>query len=396
MSTSESIDPPPTGADALDRLDWRFGGTAGAVVGATNTIADVPGITVGHAQRVGAGWLSGVSVILARGGARGGVDVRGGGPATKETTSLQPSSVVERVPGIVLSGGSAYGLDASGGALEALAAEGMGFRTGTGPTEVVPVVPAASIYDLGRGGDFAAHPGRDLGFEAARRALEAAPGEAVEQGNVGAGTGAYAGEMRGGVGTASVVLPGDEGPVTVGAYVVLNSHGSAVDPRSGAPWGEFAELSLADGSGEFGLRRPTSEENRVALERWMATAATRYSRAPLNTTLAVVATDADLTRAELGRLAIASGAGLARAIRPVYTMSDGDIVFTLGTGGADLPSAGISQIADLDRGNRVNRVLAAGADVVTRAIVHALLSATTATTPDGVVPSYRDLYAQPR
>lgn len=372
----------------FEAFEWRRDSAVGTTTGPTNTIADVDGIRVGTAERVGDGWLSGVSVILARAGALAGVDVRGGGPATRETNALDPSGLVERIPGILLTGGSAYGLQSSAGVLAALAEQGLGVPTGPGATDVVPVVPAAAIYDLGRGGDFTAYPGADLGRAATRAALEETAHD-VQQGGVGAGTGALAAELRGGVGSASAVLEGLAGqgrPVTVGAYVVLNAHGSAVDPRTGLPWGAAAELRTPEGRGEFGLRTPTPHAHAGARERWAREAAARQTDpAPFNTTLAVVATDAPLRRAELSRLAIASGAGVARAVRPAYTLVDGDTVFALGTGAE--PAA-----SDPGRIELVNRVLAAGADAVARAIVHALLHAATITTPAGTVSSYRDLY----
>jgi putative pantetheine hydrolase len=397
-------------------LDWRLGGTAGIRPGPTNSIVDVPGIRVGHATRAGDGWLSGVTVIVAEHGARGGVDVRGGGAATRETAALEPTGVVDQVHAVSFSGGSAYGLESATGVLRGLQARGLGFRVGRQPREVVPVVPGAAIYDLGRGGDFDAWPGPELGLAALEAAFMADRGAGVVQGGIGAGTGAITGEMKGGIGSASAVLPGG---VVVAALVVVNAAGATLDPRTGVPWGAFAELPLIGGAGEFGVRTPTAAEHAAAVARLTAEAGRRPALRPLNTTLAVVATDAALGKAELTRLASASHDGMARAIRPVHTLGDGDVVFALSTGGlsasgelftpgdlltpgglfapgARLPPPADGLLAEHRHSDSVNQVLTAGADALTRAIVHAVLAAHSVTTPAGVVPSYRDLYDSPR
>lgn len=378
----------------ISGLDWRLGGTAGIRPGLDNAITDVPGIRVGHASRVGEGWLTGVSVVAAPGGARAAVDVRGGGAATRETAALDPTGVVERIHAIALTGGSAYGLESSAGVMAALQDRGLGFRVGTDRRAVVPIVPAAAIFDLGRGGDFDRHPDAALGRAAADAALDDADprgaGRAI-QGSVGAGVGAITGEMRGGVGTASALLPGG---AVVAALVVVNADGTTVDPRTGVPWGAFAELPLAGGQGEFGTREPTLEEHEGALARLGLEASRRPALRPLNTTIAVVATDADLSRAELARLASASHDGMARAVRPVHTLGDGDVVFALSTGGTPLPAPAPGLHAEHRHADSVNQVLTAGADVLTRAIVHAVLSVASVQTPAGYLPSYRELYGQ--
>ena len=193
--------------------------------GPTNSITDVPGIRVGQAQRVGSGWLTGTTVVLPPPeGAVAGVDVRGGGPGTRETDVLDPRNLVERVHAVVLSGGSALGLAAADGVARALFEDGIGFPMG-GPGEVVPIVPAAILFDLGRGGNFGNAPDAELGA-----AAYAAASTEVTSGTVGAGTGARAGGLKGGVGTASAVLP--DGTI-VGAIVAVNAIGSCVDPGSG-------------------------------------------------------------------------------------------------------------------------------------------------------------------
>lgn len=380
MSTSDS--PAPDGGNADGGLDWRLGGQAGIGIGPTNTIADVPGIRVGHASRTDDGWLTGVTVVLAEEGALGAVDVRGGGAATRETAALDPTGVVDRVHAVSFSGGSAYGLESATGVLAALQERGLGFRVGRALEEVVPVVPGASIFDLGRGGVFRNRPGPALGRQAAEAAFASS---SVGLGSIGAGTGAVTGDMRGGVGSASAVLPGG---VVVAALVVVNADGTTIDPRTGAPWGLFAELARADGLGEFGIRPPTPEQHAAARLRLGEESARRPALRPLNTTLVVVATDADIDRSRLGRLAATGHDGMTRAIRPVHTLGDGDVVFALSTGGAGLPTPASGLLPGHDEADGINQVLSAGADVVTRAIVHAILAATTS----HGIPSYRDLY----
>ncbi|AYL36553.1 P1 family peptidase [Streptomyces fungicidicus] len=337
-----------------------------------DALTDVAGVRVGHATRAGAGWLTGTTVVLApEGGAVAAVDVRGGGPGTKETDALDPRNVVQRIDAIVLTGGSAYGLDAASGVMAWLEERGRGVRVGPDPAHVVPVVPAACVFDLGRGGDFRARPDAATG----RAAVEAAarePGGPVPQGCVGAGTGAVVGQLKGGVGTASTVL--DSG-VTVAALVVANAAGSAVDPETGVLYGEL-----------FGgrVRYPEPEVHEAALRR-LAEVAARHAAPPLNTTLAVVATDAALSRAQAQKLAGTAHDGIARAVRPVHLLSDGDTVFTLATGARPLDPA--DPLA-------LNEVLAAGADTVTRAIVRALRSAAPTDGPGGSWPSYGELYGE--
>ncbi|WP_194293040.1 P1 family peptidase, partial [Streptomyces smaragdinus] len=206
----------------------------------SDAITDVRGISVGQAQRIGGGWLSGVTVVLApAGGAVAGVDVRGGGPGTRETDALDPRNLVQAVEGVVLTGGSAFGLDAVGGVVRWLEERGRGFRVGPEPGQVVPVVPGAALFDLGRGGDWRARPGADLGYEAADAARA---GVRPTEGNVGAGAGAVAGGLKGGVGTASVRLASGH---TVGAIAAVNAAGSVVDPGSGVLYGAvFGEGAL--------------------------------------------------------------------------------------------------------------------------------------------------------
>ncbi|MFG3047597.1 P1 family peptidase [Streptomyces sp. NPDC048241] len=333
-------------------------------------LTDVGGVRVGHAGRWGDGWLSGVSVVLApEGGAVAAVDVRGGGPGTKETDALDPRNVVRRVDAVVLAGGSAYGLDAASGVMAWLEERGRGVRVGPEAGQVVPVVPAACLFDLGRGGDFKARPGAEMGRAAVAAAAASVPGAPVGEGSVGAGTGAVAGCLKGGVGTASAVL--DSG-VTVGALVVVNSAGSVLDAETGVLYGELFEGPVA---------YPAPEVREAARHRLDEVAA-RNAPPPLNTTLAVVATDADLSKAQAQKLAGTSHDGIARAVRPVHLLHDGDTVFALATGARPLDPAPTA----------LNEILALGADLVTRAVTRAVRAAHPVSVPGGAWPSYEELY----
>ncbi|MGV9907035.1 P1 family peptidase [Streptomyces sp. NPDC003388] len=339
-----------------------------------DALTDVTGLRVGHATRAGDGWLTGTTVVLApEGGAVAGVDVRGGGPGTKETDALDPRNMVQRVDAVVLTGGSAYGLDAASGVMAWLEERGRGVPVGADPAHVVPVVPAACVFDLGRGGNFRARPDAATGRAAVAAAAASAPGAKVPEGSVGAGTGAVAGGMRGGVGTASTVL---ESGVTVAALVVVNSVGSVADPGTGVLYGE-----LFQGRVEY----PEARVHEAARGR-LAEAAARNAPPPLNTTLAVVATDADLTKAQAQKLAGTSHDGIARAVRPVHLLHDGDTVFALATSARPLGGRPLD----------LNGVLAAGADVVTRAIVRAVRAAEPFSGPGGAWPSYGELYGGQR
>ena len=340
-----------------------------------DALTDVAGVRVGHATRRGDGWLTGTTVVLApEGGAVAAVDVRGGGPGTKETDALDPRNLVQRVDAIVLTGGSAYGLDAASGVMAWLEEQGRGVPVGADPAHVVPVVPAACVFDLGRGGDFRARPDAATGRAAVEAAAAGEPGAPVREGCVGAGTGAAVGLMKGGVGSASTVL--DSG-VTVAALVVVNAVGSVTDPGTGVLYGELFQ-------GRVEYPEPRVHE---AARRRLAETAARNAPPPLNTTLAVVATDADLTKAQAQKLAGTAHDGIARAVRPVHLLHDGDTVFTLATGVRALDPA--HPLA-------LNDVLAAAADMVTRAIVRAVRAAEPVSTPGGTWPSYTELYAPGR
>nr|WP_258044786.1 P1 family peptidase [Streptomyces sp. SM11] len=366
-----------TSVDPVDPVDPAAEAGAPGRPPLLDALTDVTGIRVGHAEVAGAGALSGTTVVLApEGGAVAAVDVRGGGPGTRETDALDPRNLVQRVDAVVLTGGSAYGLDAASGVMAWLEEQGRGVRVGAGPGRVVPVVPAAALFDLGRGGDWRARPDASTGRAAVEAAAATEPGEPVTEGCVGAGTGAVAGQLKGGIGTASTRLPSG---VTVAALVAVNAAGSVVDSRTGVLFGEY-------GAGEPPAYPPArihaAAERRLARQR-EAMEAAGDGAPPFNTTIAVVATDADLTRAQAQKLAGTAHDGLARAVRPVHLLTDGDTVFTLATGQVRVPPG--DPVA-------VNEILAAGADVLARAIVKAVRAARSAEGPGGRLLSYTELY----
>jgi putative pantetheine hydrolase len=358
--------------------------------GAHNDITDVAGIRVGQYQRRGRGWLTGTTVVLPPPGTIGGADVRGGGPGTRDVDTLRPENMVESPDAICLSGGSAYGLATGDGVMGWLADRNQGFRVGPEPHHVVPIVPTAVLFDLGAGGRFANRPDASFGV----RAAAAASSRRVAQGTVGAGTGAHAQLLKGGIGSASVVLTSG---VTVAALVALNSSGSIFDPRTGELWA--LERGLGD---EFAhVRAPSRADLRRHLDEPL-------SRPSLNTTLAVVATDVAMSKAELTRMAGCAHDGMARAIDPIHQYVDGDVVFSLATGQLPVPRATLpfetdsSTDGDADppaqpdgairpwtsRPLDLIPVFAAAADTVARAIVHAALAATSA----GSMLSYGDRF----
>lgn len=327
------------------------------------SITDVPGIRVGQAERVGDGWLTGTTVVLPPiEGAVAGVDVRGGGPGTRETDLLDARNLVERVHAIVLSGGSALGLAAVDGVVQRLLDAGTGFPMGP-PGDVVPIVPAAVIFDLGRGGTFRHHPDAELG----RTAYDAASTRVLE-GNHGAGTGARVGGLKGGVGTASMTL--EDGTV-VGALAVVNAVGSAVDPETGEL---YAARHCRPGDLPL-LGLPSDEELETA--RTAAAERPDLLKPPLATTLVVIATDATLTKAQCQKVSGIGHDGLARAINPVHTMFDGDTVFTLSTCTRTSPDM-----------FGFHALLGAAGDTVTRAVARAVLAAE----PAGGMRSFRKAF----
>ncbi|WAJ43891.1 P1 family peptidase [Mycobacterium sp. Aquia_216] len=331
-----------------------------------NSLTDVGGIRVGHCQRLdpdaalGAGWASGVTVVLTPPGTVGAVDCRGGAPGTRETDLLDPANTVRFVDAVLLAGGSAYGLAAADGVMRWLEEHERGVAMEGG---LVPIVPGAVIFDLPVGG-WDCRPTAEFGYAAceAAAAMTAA-------GTVGAGVGARAGVLKGGIGTASTMLPSG---VTVGAVVAVNSAGDVVDRTTGLPW-------MADLIEEFGLTPPPADQID-------ALAQLRSPLEPLNTTIAVVATDAAVSSAACRRIAIAAQDGLARTIRPAHTPLDGDTVFALATGAVEVPPPADAPAAMSPETRLVTEVGAAAADCLARAVLVGVLAAESV----AGIPTYRD------
>lgn len=303
------------------------------------SIADVPGIRVGHAENKEA--LTGCTVVLAGEGMVCGVDVRGSAPGTRETDLLAPVNAVEEVHAVVLSGGSAFGLQAATGAMDYLEEQGKGLDTGYA---CIPIVPSAILYDLGVG-DASVRPDREMGY----RACEAA-GVHVPVGNVGAGCGATVGKalgmdraMKAGLGTASVRLPDG---LIVGAIVAVNAYGHVVDPATGKI---LAGPRGGDGTilDSVQLMRGSGKEQNVF--------------PGMNTTIGVVATNAKLSKTRATKVAQMAHDGLARTTFPAHTMLDGDTLFALA--GGEIQAS-------------VDLVGALAANVVAEAIVQGVTSAT--------------------
>ncbi|MFN7042427.1 MAG: P1 family peptidase [Acidovorax temperans] len=326
--------------------------------GNTGSITRVAGIEVGHFTDTRR--PTGCTVVMAREGAVAGVDVRGAAPGTRETDLLHPSNLVDKVHAIMLAGGSAWGLEAATGAVRWLEERGVGLDVAVGR---LPIVPAAVLFDL-LVGDMRIRPDAAAGYAACAAASGADPTE----GNVGAGAGAVVGKvfgiqhaMKGGVGTASITVDG----VTVGALIACNALGDVIDPDTGHV---MAGARTDDGQGMRDTRR--------ALLRGQPP---QPLLAGTNTTIGVVATDAILTKVQAHRLAISAHDGLARSINPVHTMSDGDTLFSLGTGRAG-KSLGMMVLATM------------AAEATARATVRAVQAARSVTTADGLyLPAMADL-----
>ncbi|ORW94562.1 P1 family peptidase [Mycolicibacter terrae] len=336
------------------------------------SITDVAGIRVGHHHRLdpdatlGSGWASGVTVVLTPPGTVGAVDCRGGAPGSRETDLLDPANSVRWVDAVVLSGGSAYGLASADGVMTWLEEQGRGVALDGG---VVPIVPAAVIFDLPVGG-WDRRPTAQFGYAAA--AAAAGPdGATPAVGSVGAGVGARAGVFKGGVGAASTTLELGDHTVTVGALVVVNPTGEVIDATTGLPW----PAQLIE---EFGLTSPPSEQLSVL-------AGLEPKSLALNTTIAVVATDAALSPAGCRRVAIAAQDGLARTIRPSHTPVDGDTVFALATGAVEVPALPGTPAALSQESGLITAVGAAAADCLARAVLVGLLAAD----PVAGIPTYR-------
>jgi L-aminopeptidase/D-esterase-like protein len=318
-------------------------------------ITAVPGIRVGHAtDPLG---LTGCTVVLCEKGAVGGVDQRGGAPGTRETDLLRPLHLVQQVHAVLLAGGSAFGLAAAEGVMRYLEEKGVGFDARVAR---VPIVPAAILFDLDLG-DPQARPSAAMGYAA----CQAATGGPVEEGNVGAGTGATVGNimgsgraMKSGLGTAAVSLGSG---LVVGALIAVKPFGDVVDPASG-------EI-LA------GVRKLRSDEMADTLAMMRSMVGKVVLRFASSTVIGVVATNGRLTKGEANKMAQMAQDGIARAVRPAHTMFDGDTLFALATG---------------NKRTDVNLVGAYGAEVVAQAVVRAVRAAEGA----GGLPAWRDLHPE--
>jgi len=314
--------------------------------GFRNLITDVAGLKVGNA--CDHNLKSGVTVLSADRPFVAAVDIMGGAPGTRETDLLAPDKSVEGVDALVLSGGSAFGLDAAGGVADGLRSLGRGFRVGD---VVVPIVPGAILFDLINGGDkdWSQNPYRDLGA----KAFEALD-EDFELGSFGAGTGATTAGLKGGLGSASLVL---ENGITIGALVAANPTGQVTSAKSGHFLAGAFEID-----GEFGGMGPYGKT--LDFEETITTK-TDFVVQGANTTIAIVATDARLSNAQAKRLAVAAQDGIARAVMPSHTPVDGDLVFAVSTGERELKNP-MMDLAILGHG---------GAICLARAIARAIYEA---------------------
>ena len=330
-----------------------------------NLLTDIPGVRVGHAGD--AALASGVTAVIFDTPAVAAMDVRGGGPGTRESALLDPVNTVERIDALALSGGSAFGIEAGGGVQAWLAEQGRGFAI---RDAVIPIVPGAVVFDLLNGGDkrwgrFA--PYRDLGYAAA-----AAAGDDFALGSAGAGLGATTANLKGGLGSASATTPGG---VRVAALAVVNAVGSVT--VGDGPWFWAAPF---ESGGEYGGRGlpPSFTPDMLTMRLKGGPAAT----AAENTTLAVVVTDAVLTKPQARRLAIIAQTGFARAIYPVHAPLDGDVVFAAATGEKPIdPLVGLTELGMV------------AANTVARAIARGVYEATALPFP-GALPAWKDRFAR--
>jgi len=333
--------------------------------GPRNLITDVPGLKVGQAEDANA--RTGVSVILPDAPAVAACDVRGGGPGTRETDALEPENLVDAVHAVVLAGGSVYGLAAADGVTAQLGARGVGYKFApSSTTPAAPIVPAAILFDLGNGGDKGwglDPPYRRLGLAAVESA-----GEVFALGTAGAGFGAMAGRLKGGLGSASIVTTDG---IVVGAIAAVNSFGAVTAPGGRSFWAAPFEIDAEFGGlGASGLA--------AAADDWGDAKANPAARQ--NTTIACVATNVALTPAQAKRVAIMAQDGIARAVRPAHAPFDGDVVFALSTARAPLAEPQARSVA---------RIGALAADCLARAIARGVYEATP-WSADGP-PCWRDL-----
>ena len=328
-----------------------------------NLLTDIAGVRVGHAQD--AALASGVTAVIFDKPAVAALDVRGGGPGTREGALLDLANTVERIDAIALSGGSAFGLEAGGGVLAWLAEQGRGFAV---RSALIPIVPGAIMFDLLNGGDKAwgrFAPYRDLGYAAA-----AATSADFALGSAGAGLGATTANFKGGLGSASATT---EGGVRVAALAVVNAMGSVT--VGDGPWFWAAPFEIGREYGERGL--PSSFTPDMLTMRLKGAAA---ANAMENTTLAVVVTDADLTKPQAKRLAMIAQTGFARAIYPVHAPLDGDVLFAVATGEKPIdPLVGLTELGMV------------AANAVARAIARGVYTANALPFP-GALPAWKDRF----
>jgi D-aminopeptidase len=332
---------------------------------ARNLITDIPGVRVGHAADAKLG--SGSTVVVFDKAVTGSVDVRGGGPGTRETALLDPAQTVEGIDAIVLSGGSAFGLDSASGVQAYMREQGRGFRV---RDAVVPIVPGAIMFDLLNGGnkDWGRYPPyRELGYDAAKSASTD-----FALGSAGAGLGATTATLKGGVGSVSAQT---RGGITIGALVVVNAVGTVTVGDGPHFWAAPFEQN-----GEFGGRGLPARfaDSDLSIR---AKGKPPEDGARQNTTIAVIATDAVLTKAQCNRLAVMAHDGYARAIYPVHTPLDGDVIFSAATGTKPLPDPfyGLAELGMV------------AANVMARAIARGVYEAT-ALPFAGALPSWRDRF----
>ena len=328
----------------------------------TNSITDIPGIKVGHAQNLEA--ITGCTIVLCEGGAVGGVDQRGGGPGSRELALLDPVNSIQQIHGVMLSGGSAFGLDAAGGALQYLEEKDIGYQT---QVARVPIVPSAILFDLNIG---AAHtrPDKQMGYQACLNASDQPPA----QGSVGAGTGATVGKLlglgqatKGGIGTASMEIGGG---LIVGAIVAVNAIGDVIDPENNQIIAGTRSLK----KGPISIGGDEIFADSLAILRSLVGRTLLGLASKANTVIGVVATNARFDKAQTNKLAQMAQNGVVRTIRPAHTMHDGDTIFSMATG---------------EKKGDLNIVGAFAAQVMAQAVLNAVKHASSL----GGVPSIDEL-----
>lgn len=353
------------------------------------SLTDIEGLLLGQREVGEKLPITGVTAVLAPEGAAAGFECRGGAPATHETDLLRCGNLVERVQGVVLTGGSSFGLISACGVQQYLAEQHLGWRVGTSPEEVVPIVPAAAIFDLGRSNSFTTRPTFQLGYETAAAAGRGYVGE----GSRGAGSGAEVGGLLGpglvgGIGTGCVKT---EDGISVAAIVVVNSAGLPIDIETGELLGN-AHLNSVFCRAELvtKIAAPTQKE----ISHWQAYVAAETNRGKhqgtpgnTNTVIGIIATNVDLRRDELTRMAKVAHNGLARSISPIHTLFDGDTLFSLSTAQLNLGND-LHASLTAERALALSRVYECGATAVTRAVVRAVATAHS----KGGLPCYRDFF----